>query len=112
MTDTVFDILGEGTTVTDVTLSHYGRRLLANQNLMYTITQTNGMTTQDIVEALQEATDSGDFFAAFSARAGVLMTDVSNLQTVDVTPTAAPTSSPKSGGTYSKGSTNPNCTVT
>jgi hypothetical protein len=62
------------------------------------------MTTEDIVDVLQEATDSGEFFKAFSARAGVLMTGVKNLQTMDVTPTAAPTSSPKSGGTYSKGS--------
>ena len=104
MTDTVFDLLGEGTAVTDVSLSRFGRRLLANQHLKYTITQTNGMTTEDIIDVLQEATDSGDFFKAFSARAGVLMTGVKNLQTMDVTPTAAPTSSPKSGGTYSKGS--------
>jgi hypothetical protein len=64
------------------------------------------MTTGDVVDTLQDATDSGVFYVAFSANAGVLMDDVSNLQTVDVTPTAAPTPSPKTG-TYSKKSSAP-----
>jgi hypothetical protein len=106
LTDTVVALLGEGTSVSDVTLSKHGRRLLANQALKYTITQTNGMTTGDVVDTLQDATDSGVFYVAFSANAGVLMDDVSNLQTVDVTPTAAPTPSPKTG-TYSKKSSAP-----
>jgi hypothetical protein len=97
LTETLVDLLGEGTAVSDVTLSHPGRRLLANQHLKYTITETNGMTTQDIIDVLQDATDSGDFFVAFSANAGVAMTGVKHLQTVDVTPTAAPTSGPKTG---------------
>jgi hypothetical protein len=59
------------------------------------------MTSSDVVDTLQDATDSGVFYVAFSANAGVLMDDVTNLQTVDVTPTAAPTSSPKTG-TYSR----------
>ena len=94
---TLVTLLGEGTTVSDVTLSSFGRRLLANQNLKYTITATNGMTAEDVTDTLQDAMDSGDFLALFSGNAGVLMNDVSNLQTVDLAPNDAPTPSPKKG---------------
>ena len=94
---TLVTLLGEGTSVSDVTLSSHGRRLLANQHMRYIITETNGMTAEDITEALQDAMDSGNFFAAFSANAGVLMDDVTNLQTVDLAPNDAPTQSPKKG---------------
>ena len=97
LSTTLITLLGEGTSVSDVTLSSHGRRLLANQHMRYIITETNGMTAEDITEALQDAMDSGDFFAAFSANAGVLMNDVTNLQTVDLAPNDAPTQSPKKG---------------
>jgi hypothetical protein len=74
---------------------------LANQNLKYTITETNGMTAEDITDTLQDAMDSGNFVALFSSNAGVLMNDVDNLQTVDLNAASdAPTPSPKRG-TYS-----------
>jgi hypothetical protein len=97
LSHTLVTLLGEGTTVSDVTLSSFGRRLLANQNLKYTITATNGMTAEDIIDTLQDAMDSGDFLALFNANAGLSMDDVSNLQTVDLTTTDAPTPSPKKG---------------
>jgi hypothetical protein len=97
LSHTLVTLLGEGTTVSDVTLSSFGRRLLANQNLKYTITATNGMTAEDITDTLQDAMDSGDFLALFNANAGLSMDDVSNLQTVDLTTTDAPTPSPKKG---------------
>ena len=97
VTDTVVALLGDDITVTGVTLSKHGRRLLANMNLMYTVTATNGMTAQDIIDALQDAMDSGDFLALLSAVAGVLMNDVSNLEAVDISPTSAPIRSIKSG---------------
>jgi hypothetical protein len=97
LSDTLVTLLGEGTTVSDITLSSFGRRLLANQNLKYTITETNGMTAEDITDILQDAMDSGDFLTLFSSNAGALMNDVNNLQTVDLTPHDAPTPSLKKG---------------
>jgi hypothetical protein len=102
LSSTLVTLLGEGTTVTEVTLSSFGRRLLANQNLKYTITETNGMNAEDITDTLQDAMDGGDFLVLFSANAGVSIDDVSNLQTVDLSPHDAPTPSPKKG-TYSRG---------
>jgi hypothetical protein len=92
--DSLLGILGEGSEITDITLSKHGRRLLSMVGLTYTVTNINGMTAKVVIQMLQDSMDNGNFASALSSNSGVTVEGVSNLQTVNVSPTSAPTNPP------------------
>jgi hypothetical protein len=92
--DSLIEILGEGTEVTDILLSKSGRRLLSMFGLTYTVTNMNGMTANVVIQMLQDSMDNGNFASALSSNSGVTVEGVTNLQTVNVSPTSTPTNTP------------------
>lgn len=92
--EAVVELLGGKTTVTDITLSKHGRRLLSSVNLIYTVSVANGMNSGDIAKALKDSMDSGEFASTLSLISGLAIDSVTDLRTIDLSPTTAPTDTP------------------
>ena len=91
--DTVISVLGvPDASVTDITTTSSGRRLLSSVTLSYTVSVAKDMTPEQLIASLQTSVSDGEFLTTFSRKSGLTIDEVTNLQTVDlsVTESAAP----------------------
>ena len=98
--DTVISVLGvPEALVTDITTTASGRRLLSGVTLSYTVS-IDGMTPELVIASLQTSVSTGDFLTMLSDISGAYISEVTNLQTVDLSSTKAPAMTPDADGKF------------
>ena len=97
--NTVISVIGvPDATVTDITTTSSGRRLLSSVVLSYTVSVAKDMTPEQLIASLQTSLSSGDFLTTLSKKSGLTIDDATNLQTVDLS--HAETPAPTTAGKY------------
>ena len=99
VTGSVISVLGvPDASVTDITTTASGRRLLSGVTLAYTVSVAEGMTPEQVIASLQTSVSSGEFLTTLSDNSGVSIDEVTNLQTVDLSRPVAPAAAPATAG--------------
>ena len=99
--DTVISVIGvPDASVTDVTTTSSGRRLLSSVVLSYTVSVAKDMTPEQLIASLQTSLSSGEFLTTLSTKSGLTIDDATNLQTVNLSHTETPGPAPTTTGKY------------
>ena len=74
-----------------ILLSSIRRQLLTGVSMIYAINATTGMTTDTLVNRLQDSVTSGAFLDSMIEKSGLPITGVSGLILLNTSPTPSPT---------------------
>ena len=94
LVDTVSSVIGVKCSIRGYGAGSSTRRLLSDVNAMYTVDLVSGLTPINAIRKVEDSVTNEEFVKTLNKNSGLSIVKVITLSSVDVTPTAQPSSIP------------------